>query len=271
MSAGFFLANGFAFGMDTLKQWLIAVVTWTILGNGGTLAINSYYDQDEGDIGYLDNPPEPPKYLHIVSIILMLVGIPLAISLGQRFFITYTVCAVLSLLYSVPPFRAKARAGFDVVINSIGYGGLTFYAGWAALNKPLEPTIINVVLGFMFLFAGFYPLTQIYQMEEDRERGDVTLAVRLDKRNALRFATGAVVIGFIFFVGETAARYLELRSLGILFSLFLWGIFLIDWYKKYAEADIAYEKRGFYKALWIWAVTDISIVLAMAPYLLSSA
>jgi len=270
MSAGFFLANGFTFQPDTLKRWLIGMVTWTILGNGGTLAINSFYDRDEGDIGYLDNPPTPPKYLHIFSIVLMLLGLPLSAMLGQRFFITYAVCMVMSVLYSVPPFRAKARAGFDVLINSIGYGGLTFYAGWAALNRPLDSTIINVVLGFAFLFAGFYPLTQIYQMEEDHRRGDTTLALRLNKRNALRFASGAVAIAFVFFVGETAVRYFDIRSLGILISLVLWAIFLIHWNTNYAVVDNGYEKKGFYRALWIWAVTDISIVLAMAPWLLAS-
>ncbi|MBN1265170.1 MAG: UbiA prenyltransferase family protein [Anaerolineales bacterium] len=270
MSAGFFLANGFTFGSDTLQRLLIAILTWTILGNGGTLAINSYYDQDEGDIGYLDDPPTPPKYLHLFSLLLMVLGLPLAAYLGSRFLIVYTICMTLSVIYSVPPMRAKARGGIDVLINSIGYGGLTFYAGWAALNRPFDATIINVVLGFMFLFAGFYPLTQIYQMEEDRRRGDNTLAVRLDKRNALRFAAAAVIIAFVFFVGEVTARYFELRALGILISLLLWGVFLIHWNTHYASVDNAYEKKGFYKALWIWAVTDISVVVAMAPLLFTS-
>jgi len=43
--------------------WFIYIV----LLNGGTLAINSAYDQDEGDIGYLRQPPRPPRHLALVS------------------------------------------------------------------------------------------------------------------------------------------------------------------------------------------------------------
>lgn len=271
MSVGFFLANGFDFQDGALQKLLLAAFTWGIVGNGGTLAINSYYDQDEGDIGYLDDPPPPPEHLHIFSLALLVLGIPLAFLLGWRFLTAYMICMVLSLMYSIPPFRVKARAGFDVLINSTGFGGLTIYAGWAAVNRPLEPTIINVMLGFFFLFAAFYPLTQIYQMEEDDKRGDKTLALLLKKPAVFHFAGLAVLIAFMFFISEAAARYFELRSLGILISLILWASLLIPWMRNHASVDTAYEKQGFYRALWIWAITDISIVLAMAPYLLSQA
>lgn len=268
MAVGFLLANGFDFEKGVLQRLLLAAFTWGVIGNGGTLAINSYYDQDKGDIGYLDNPPDPPKHLHIFSLILLGLGIPLAALLGWRFLTAYLICAVLSLIYSVPPLRVKARAGFDVLINSIGFGGLTIYAGWAAMNRPLNPTIINVVLGFVFLFAAFYPLTQIYQMEEDRQRGDKTLALLLNKPKVFHFAGAAVLIGFIFFVTEALTPAFSARSIGIVVSLSLWAVLLIHWLKNHATVDIVYEKRGFYRALWIWALTDISIVLAFAPFIL---
>ena len=55
MTVGFILANGLQFDASAIKHWLLAALAWGILGNGGTLAINSVYDKDEGDIGYLDN------------------------------------------------------------------------------------------------------------------------------------------------------------------------------------------------------------------------
>lgn len=42
---------------------MIAAVAWAVLGNGGTLAINSVFDRDGGDIGYLDDPPPVPAAL----------------------------------------------------------------------------------------------------------------------------------------------------------------------------------------------------------------
>lgn len=70
------------------------------------------------------------------------------------------------------PSRLKARGGWDILVNSVGYGGLTIYAGWAASGQGVLPPIVGVVAAFVAFFAGFYPLTQVYQMEEDSRRGD---------------------------------------------------------------------------------------------------
>jgi 4-hydroxybenzoate polyprenyltransferase len=265
MSVGFFLANGFHFTSDAILRWVIAFLAWAVLGNGGTLAINSVFDRDEGDIGYLDDPPSIPRYLLHFSLAFLVLGLLAAIILGNRFFLAYVICMVLSLAYSIPPLRAKARAGFDVLINSIGYGALTIYAGWAAMDLPFEPPICNIVFGFFFLFAGFYPLTQIYQMGEDKARGDSTLALILGKRRAILFAMAAVGMAFIFFLVEALTGYLHLRSSGLLLALAMWAVVLLPWYHRHQEVDVVYEQRGFYKALWVWAVTDLAIVLAMAP------
>src|SRR5213078_556271 len=90
--------------------------------------------------------------------------------------------------YSVPPFRFKAVAGVDWVINMWGFGTLTPFAAWAATGRPLDAGHALVLLGFCPLFAGLYPLTQLYQMEEDRRRGDRTLALLLGLRASLGVA-----------------------------------------------------------------------------------
>lgn len=266
MSVGLLLANGLDFQFEAVRRWLLAILAWAVLGNGGTLAINSVFDRDEGDIGYLDDPPPVPRHLLQFSLAFLLLGLLVASWIGVRFLVAYAICFFLSLAYSIPPLRAKARAGLDVLINSVGYGALTIYAGWAAMDRPLEAPIINVVLGFFFLFAGFYPLTQIYQMVEDAQRGDKTLALLLGKRNALRFAIAAVGVAFVFMLGEVIARYQQPRSLGLLLALLLWMMVLLPWYMRHQEVDAAYEQRGFYHALWAWAVTDLGIVIAMAPF-----
>ena len=57
---GTLLARGFRIpAAATLLGWFIFVA----LLNGGTLAINSAFDNDEGDIGYLRRPPKPPRHL----------------------------------------------------------------------------------------------------------------------------------------------------------------------------------------------------------------
>ena len=263
MTVGFILANGFDFSGNQLSRWLMAALAWGVLGNGGTLAINSAFDRDVGDIGYLENPPPVPRYLALFAIILMMLGIPLAITLGWRFSIAYGICVIMSILYSVPPIRLKARAGFDILINATGFGALTIYAGWAAVARPLEAPIISVVAAFFFFFVGFYPLTQIYQMSEDSERGDYTLALALGKQNSIRLSIFGVGMGFAFLFTEVVQRYWIGRSIGVALAMIVWTLVLAPWYQRYQQVDMHYEQRGFYKSLYAWALTDIAVALAM--------
>jgi 4-hydroxybenzoate polyprenyltransferase len=265
MTVGFLLASGTDFSSVNIGRWALAALSWGVLGNGGTLAINSVYDRDTGDIGYLDNPPPIPRHLLAFSLACLLAGWLLAMLLGGLFLTAYTICLVMSLLYSVPPVRAKARAGFDALINSAGFGGLTVFAGWAALGRLLIPPIVAVAIGFFFLFAAFYPLTQIYQMDEDRARGDRTMALALGKRNALLVALVGVLLAFASFLGEAAAHYFAWRSLGLLIALGLWLALLIPWLRRWSARNRQSEQRGFYRALWVWAITDIAVVIAMFP------
>jgi len=67
MLLGTFLAVGLKLNLSILWAWIIFVV----LMNGGTLALNSAFDQDEGDIGYLRNPPKPPRHLAAFGYLLL--------------------------------------------------------------------------------------------------------------------------------------------------------------------------------------------------------
>jgi 4-hydroxybenzoate polyprenyltransferase len=263
MSVGFLLANGLSLTKIGIGQWLLAMLAWGVLLNGGTLAINSAFDHDEGDIGYLENPPPVPRYLAWFALILMLIGFLPAWILGWRFTVAYVIFFTMSILYSVPPFRCKARAGLDILINITGYGGLTLYAGWAATGRPIEPPITNIFLTFLFLFVCFYPLTQIYQMGEDSGRGDYTLALALGKQNALRLSITGAIIAFIFLFVEIFQRYWTPLSIIFVLPLLAWVFLLAHWYRHFRQVDMHYEQRGFYNALYAWALTDIMVVIAM--------
>ena len=74
---GYLLAVGVrgAVRAERLVPALWALVIWVVLLNGGTLAINSVFDKDEGDIGYLIAPPPIPKYLLLFSTTLLVGGL----------------------------------------------------------------------------------------------------------------------------------------------------------------------------------------------------
>src|SRR5262245_17928524 len=73
---GYFLAVGLsgAIGGEALHPALAGLALWVVCLNGGTLALNSAFDRDEGDIGYLKSPPPAPRHLAIFALLLMAVG-----------------------------------------------------------------------------------------------------------------------------------------------------------------------------------------------------
>ncbi len=154
---GFFLAMSGQLREAGVGMWArlaACAAVWTLLLNGGTLALNTAYDKDEGDIGYLSNPPPIPRRLVPFSLVLMTAGLVASAFLGWRLFTAYAVSFVASLLYCVPPVRLKAVPGFDLLINCTGYGALTAYAGYAAMGRSLSVESLLVFIGFFYEVDG---------------------------------------------------------------------------------------------------------------------
>lgn len=268
---GTLLAQGWALDRNALAGWAIFVV----LLNGGTLALNSAFDKDEGDIGYLRRPPTPPKYLaHFGYLLLLasLVGSAAFLKIrpgGKYFFEIVMTCVLMSVLYSVPPIRLKARAGWDLLINCAGFGFFTPMAGWTLTGRGLEPALVHLCLGFLFLFAALYPLTQIYQVEEDSRRGDQTLVIRMGVARSLTFALGATVVAHLYFaqalIHFNRQHGVRVPLAGLLLSLAGWIGVLLPWRLKWDRLTPAQAEAGMYRGLWAWAITDISVLLLFWP------
>lgn len=247
---------------QSLPEALRALVIWVVFLNGGTLAINSVFDRDEGDIGYLNAPPPLPRYLLHFTVALLVAGQLLAFTLPTGFRIAYAICFLLSIAYSVPPFRFKAVAGVDWVINMWGFGTLTPYAAWAATGRPLDVGHGLVLLAFCPLFAGLYPLTQLYQFDEDRRRGDRTFALILGMRVSLVVAIVCTLLAFGLFAW--AAAILNVRALPLVLPLVLWLAVLVPWLARHESWSPAQHQRGMYRALAAWAVTDVVVLFVFA-------
>lgn len=262
---GYVLAVGVA-GLtgEHLGAALLALVLWVICLNGGTLAINSAYDKDEGDIGYLRVPPRVPPHLLEFSVALLVLGQIVAFVLPAGFQLAYASCFVLSVLYSVPPFRFKAVAGVDWVINMWGFGTLTPYATWAATGRPLDVGHALVILAFCPLFAALYPLTQLYQFEEDQKRGDRTLALLLGMGLSLSVALWCTLMAFLLFAAAVVELELGARIWILVPAAAAWAWVLIPWRRDYATWTPEQHQRGMYRGLAAWAITDVAVILVFA-------
>ena len=254
LARGLRLAPGRAF-----LAWFVFVV----LLNGGTLAINSAFDRDEGDIGYLRQPPPPPRYLLQVAISMLAAALVLGFLLPPLFAWSNAACVAMAVLYSVPPARLKARAGWDLLINCLGFGLLTPLAGWGLTGRPLTAWMGAVTAGFAFLFGALYPPTQIYQMDEDRARGDRTLAIVLGESASLGAAAGLAVAAHLWF-GWGALRAGR-QPLFLAVSLGAWLVVLVPWWARWRRWTPAQHQAGMYRALGAWAVTDASLLALLWP------
>lgn len=266
-AVGYVLAVGLdgAWQGVQLRPALLGVVLWVVCLNGGTLALNSAYDHDEGDIAYLRRPPPPPAHLATFGFSLMTLGLLGAFVLPVGYRAAYAVCLGLSVLYSVPPLRLKAVPGADWVINMWGFGTLTPYAGWAATGVPVDLTHGLVLLAFCPLFAALYPLTQIYQLEEDSRRGDRTLVLMLGIRRSLLVSLGTAGASFalLALAGVRSGWGMDVwRWSGLALCALTWGMVVGSWLQRHGGMSARDHQRGMYQALGAWALTDVVVVLA---------
>ncbi len=249
---------------------VLGLALWVVCLNGGTLAINSAFDRDEGDIAYLRRPPSPPRHLFAFGLGLMLAGLAGSLALPRAYLVSYLVCFGMSVAYSVPPVRLKAVAGADWLINMIGFGTLTPVAGWAATGRPIDTPHAIVLGAFCPLFAALYPLTQLYQLEEDARRGDRTLAVRLGVTRSLTVAIAAATLAFALFATAAArSAWAADRGAGwrwgaLCVAAAAWAGVLIPWRLRAPALSSSRHQRGMYWALGAWAVTDLAVAAVWA-------
>jgi 1,4-dihydroxy-2-naphthoate octaprenyltransferase len=174
------------------SRFIAAFVVLHVCFYGGTTAFNTHYDRDEGPVGGLAHPPTAGPWLLPGSLALQGLGLVIAATLGAVFFVVCFVYAVLGVLYSHPKTRFKRDPWLSWLVVMIGQGVLGTAAG-VVLRTPVLVTteIAWGVVAAASTVGAMYPLTQLFQTDEDRRRGDRTTAIALGRRGT-RWATAAL-------------------------------------------------------------------------------
>jgi 4-hydroxybenzoate polyprenyltransferase len=219
-----FLMPVFWFGISALREpfsWGRAAAVFAILhllvypaSNG----YNSYYDRDEGSIGGLKAPPPvTPELLHLVWLFETL-ALVASLLLGWPFAAMVVVYILISRAYSYEGIRLKKYPLLSTAVVVIFQGAFTFLmaqVGTGANQAELfELTNLQLALVSTLFLCGSYPLTQIYQHQEDARRGDRTLSLQLGIRGTFVFAAGGLLAGALL-LGLTYWQRGELRNLTI--------------------------------------------------------
>jgi 4-hydroxybenzoate polyprenyltransferase len=172
---------------------------------------NSYFDKDEKSIGGLKNPPPTKKGLYYLSLVFDAIAIVLSIlKLNITFTVMLIIYGLVSKAYSHPATRLKKHAITSLLITGLFQGLFTFMMCYSGLNNfgienMLHQSVLLPGLLTTFMLWANYPLTQVYQHEEDSKRGDITISIKLGVKKTFYFAASMfsfAVAGFIFYLAS---------------------------------------------------------------------
>lgn len=231
----------------------------------GATAYNSYYDRDEGPIAWLKSPPPVTRFLLLGSLGLQAVGLALSPLVSWPFFALFLGLVGVGIAYSHPAIRIKRHLWGSMVTVAVAQGGGSFLGGFLAAGGPLD----QVVSAPMFLAwgaaliipVGLYPLTQVYQIEADRSRGDQTFAVRFGPGVTFAVAGAALLLG-----AAVAALYLA-RSFQIIDGVLVFSGTLVvlgfvqQWRRRFDGQDTYRNHDEMLRATGLVSVAFSGLIL----------
>jgi 1,4-dihydroxy-2-naphthoate octaprenyltransferase len=174
-------------------------------------------DRDETPIGGLSKPLRPTKQLFYVTISMDIIAVGFSLFISIYFAAGVLLYILASRAYSYRGIRLKKYPLVGYVIVIIFQGAVTFFLSYhgSSVDKTLEipfwPSLASALL-----IGGYYPLTQIYQHEEDLKDGVVTISYKLGKK-------GTFVFCGIVFALATAAMFFTFDERGQLQFFFIFA------------------------------------------------
>jgi 4-hydroxybenzoate polyprenyltransferase len=177
-----------------------AFIAWHLFVYPASNGYNSYFDKDEDSIALLKHPPKVDKSLYNTSLLIEAAGVILAFTVSFTFALAVVIYGILSKLYSHPSVRLKKYPFISFFVVFLFQGAFVYWASYAAItgsdiNSMWDQNFALAGLICSCLIGASYPLTQVYQHEEDSKRGDKTLSIVLGLKGSFVFS------GILFFIG----------------------------------------------------------------------
>jgi 1,4-dihydroxy-2-naphthoate octaprenyltransferase len=176
-----------------LQNTVLTFIIWHLLVYPASNGYNSYFDKDEGSIALIETPPPVDKSLYYFSLFLDILALLLSLYVGWILFLSVLFYGIISKMYSHPSFRFKKYPLLSFLIVFIFQGAFVYWSTYASISglDTLEGWNLNFTLAGLIcscLIGATYPLTQVYQHEEDSNRGDTTLSIVLGIRGSFYFS-----------------------------------------------------------------------------------
>lgn len=255
-----FLLPVFLFALSQLPQidWLSAVGLFFILhflvypsSNG----YNSYMDRDQTPIGGLARPLQPTKQLFYISLLMDTVAVAASMLISGLTALGILFYIIASRAYSYRGIRLKKFPVLGFLTVFVFQGALVFFITYHGCHPqkvvavPLLPCVTSSLL-----IGALYPLTQVYQHEEDKQDGVTTISMLLGRRGTFFFS-------MVLFGLASSLLYLLFRQEGqmnyfVLYLLILLPVvlFFLYWMKSVWQDE---EAANFKNSLRMNAVSTV--------------
>ena len=193
--------------------------------------------------------PHQAKWQSYILVILFVAG-SIIFKLDWYYILFNMVLLLLGICYSMPPFQFKSRPGFDLLLNMIGYGGLSFFIGWTA-DKSISHTMLLMSLPYFLFMAAMYINTTMIDYEGDKDSGLVTTGVFLGKNLASLISLIVVIVTLV--IGYLQKNWIIFSIVGLSSPLFA-----IAWLKK--------ERKNFLLSVQIPGWLFVIFLGILYPY-----
>ncbi|MDR9419068.1 UbiA family prenyltransferase [Gracilimonas sp.] len=232
LSGGYLLAALFVEDVNWTQFWLQFLNVHVLLFGGAT-AYNSWWDKDEGPIGGLKSPPKMTRWMWPVSMGMQYVGLAWALSVDWNYAIIYAISMLFFWLYSTPLARWKGKPILGLIAIGVSTGTNSFLLGFlAAGGYPITFFEDIIALGVALILLSLYPVSQVFQIQEDANRGDETFAGRFGLRGVkwlftILFPMGSGILGWALMLQDGLIGFVFIGLniavfIGLLF--FVWNL-----------------------------------------------
>ncbi len=170
----------------------LVLVTWVLL-SAGSLWLNAALDGDERGALFATEAPRP-KHLVALGYGALAFACACALALALAYALALALacalaCAALAVLYSHPKTKWKAHALLGPFVNGVGYGTLSWLAGWSVGGVAMSARTAAAMMLMTTFVVGMAFAAQAYQRDDDTRRGYRTLVVTRGPAACLRTAT----------------------------------------------------------------------------------
>lgn len=215
-------------------------------------AYNSTQDRDEGSVGLIKNPLPIPKQLFAITILFDLLAIIACSFIDYSTTILLVIYIIASRLYSWRRVRLKKYPILGFITVFICQGALVFYMVMTILDTKQDFVDALIIYSPFALVASLfigsiYPLSQIYQHEQDKKDGVYTISAMLGYRNTfifsgIQFMLASFIFNYILFNdGRTIEMIIYNTSqLPVIIFFLIWFIRVM---KDHTKADFKHTMQ----------------------------